>query len=86
MTGASLKDLLSKVFTGILLEDLARQYGTVERERSLDIVSFVVALVLSRETIRRNFCILNAKFLSNVDKATSPDDRFVQAIACSAFK
>jgi putative transposase len=50
MTGAALKDLLSKVFTGTLIEDLARQYGVVERERSLDIVSFVVALVLTGGT------------------------------------
>ncbi len=50
MTGASLKDLLSKVFTGALIEDLARQYGVIERERALDITAFVVALVLTGGT------------------------------------
>lgn len=50
MTGASLKDLLSKVFTGALIEDLARQYGVIERDRALDITAFVVAMVLTGGT------------------------------------
>ena len=50
MTGAALKEHITKVLDLVGIEALAREYRVVQRERQLDIVSLVIALILSGGT------------------------------------
>lgn len=50
MNGAELKKYITKVLDLASIEALAREYQAVQRERQLDIVSLVVALILSGGT------------------------------------
>jgi hypothetical protein len=52
MTGEDLRALMEVVFERSQLMGLAREYGVVERERSLDIAELVLALVLTGGTER----------------------------------
>lgn len=50
MTGAELRKHMTTVLDLWSIETLAREYGVIERERQLDIVSLVVALILAGGT------------------------------------
>ena len=50
MTGADLAALLGKIFRAERLEQLAQDYGLVERQRALDVTAFVLSLILSGGT------------------------------------
>ena len=50
MTGAELMALFVRVFRADRVDELARRYGLVERQRALDVIGFVVSLILSGGT------------------------------------
>jgi hypothetical protein len=50
VTGADLKKHMTTVLDLFSIEALARQYGVIQRERQLDIVALVVALILAGGT------------------------------------
>lgn len=52
MTGEELRELMETVFAPGRVEELARAYGVVERERALDVAELVLALVLTGGTER----------------------------------
>jgi hypothetical protein len=52
VTGEQLRTLMETVFERGKLQNLARAYGVVERERALDVMELVLALVLTGGTAR----------------------------------
>ena len=50
MTGEELKWHMQAVLPVEALQQIAKEYGVIQRERELDIVQFIIALVLSGGT------------------------------------
>ena len=50
MTGTDLRQVLGQVFRPGRINDLAREYGVLERERALDVLGFVLSLILAGGT------------------------------------
>ena len=50
MTGEELKRHMQAALPLEALQQIAKEYGVIQRERELDIVQFIIALVLSGGT------------------------------------